>query len=42
MHRKAGSGDAVMKGMWQKRPLFEKSAHLLAGSSVKKAFMSAI
>ncbi|MEK6558450.1 MAG: hypothetical protein AABZ14_09155 [Candidatus Margulisiibacteriota bacterium] len=42
MHRKAGAGDAVGKGRWSGGRPFEKSAHLLVESPVKKAFLSTI
>ena len=42
MHRKAGTGDAIGKGMWSGGRHFEKSAYLLVFSSVIKAFLSTI
>ncbi|OHE21655.1 MAG: hypothetical protein A2X95_09535 [Syntrophobacterales bacterium GWF2_56_9] len=38
LHRKAGAGDAVGKGMWSGDRPFEKSAHILVESPVKNAF----
>ena len=42
LHRKAGAGDAVGGGRWIGGRSFEKSAHLLVESPVKKAFLSTI
>ena len=42
MDRKAGAGDAVGKGRWGSGRSFEKSAHLLVESPVKRAFLSTI
>jgi hypothetical protein len=42
MHRKAGAGDAIGKGRWSSGRPFEKSAHLLVESPVKKAVLSRI
>jgi hypothetical protein len=42
MHRKAGAGDAVGKRRWNSDRSFEKSAHLLVESPVKRAFLSTI
>ena len=42
MHRKAGAGDAIGKGRWSGGRPFEKSAHLLVESPVKKAFLSTV
>jgi hypothetical protein len=42
MHRKAGAGDVIGKGRWSGGHPFEKSAHLLVESPVKKAFLSTI
>jgi len=42
VHRKAGAGDAIGKGRWSGGRPFEKSAHLLVESPVKKAFLSTI
>jgi hypothetical protein len=42
LHRKAGAGDAVGKGRQSSVRLFEKSAHFLIESPVKKAFLSTI
>jgi hypothetical protein len=42
LHRKAGVGDAIGKGRWSGGRPFEKSAHLLVESPVKKAFLSTI
>jgi hypothetical protein len=36
------AGDAVGKGRWSRRRPFEKSAHLLVESPVRKAFLSTI
>jgi hypothetical protein len=42
LFRKAGAGDAVGKGRWSSGRSFEKSAHLLVESPVKRAFLSTI
>jgi hypothetical protein len=42
LDRKAGAGDAIGKGRWSGGHPFEKSAHLLVESPVKKAFLSTI
>jgi hypothetical protein len=42
LDRKAGAGDAVGKGRWSSSRSFEKSAHLLVESPVKRAFLSTI
>ena len=42
LHLKAGAGDAIGKGRWNGGRPFEKSAHLLVESPVKKAFLSTI
>jgi len=42
LHRKTGSGDAIGKGRWSGGRPFEKSAHLLVESPIKKAFLSTI
>ena len=42
LDRKAGAGDAIGKGRWSSGRSFEKSAHLLVESPVKRAFLSTI
>jgi hypothetical protein len=42
MYRKAGAGDAIGEGRWSGGRPFEKSAHLLVESPVKKVFLSTI
>ena len=42
MNRKAEAGNAIGKGKWSGVRPFEKSAHFLVESPVKKAFVSTI
>jgi hypothetical protein len=42
LHRKAGAGDAVGKGMYRVGCLFDKSAHLFVDLPATKAIFSEI